>query len=770
MKSPFSRFLALASALLLSGVAAADSFAPGYDEVKCGGTAVTRRGSLNFTDVGATCTDDSANNETEVSGLGGGGTGDIESVTAGAGLTGGGLSGAVTLDIGAGTGITVNANDIEATLGTAITSSEITDGDVSAADLGVDSVSASELNATGVEAELEAVLDLPDLQGAVTDAQVPDTITISLAATATALAGNGGNCSASQAPLGVDASGAVESCTDFEEELTNSAGLLAALADETGTGVTVFSDSPTLTTGATISAAIPRVDFIDTTPGQTDGHLYLNGGLFTFADPSTANTETLELDLVGRKVYVPGLPSCDSVDTDSAGMLKCGSDATGAGGGDAITVNSAAATDPDFLNGDVDWTLTGGTSITATVGCTDCVTLATETTGNYVATIADSGNSTVTVANSGSESAAVTLNVVDLSCTNCIGPTEITDLTLTTDTAGNYVASVATAGGSLTGGAAGSEGATLTLDVGDDLIDGTELADTITTDSNLTISGNRVILSAAVPILEFEDTTATHPDLHIYAEGGLMTFADTDTAGKETLELDMVNRRVYLPGTVCSASQVLTTYPDGLARCVSASAGSGDVTDVYNCASGDCASIATTDGDLLDFSAVTVNTTTEGLKLPLYNSAGTADGQISWDATNDKLYVGDGAVAVPINTQSYFAGGDGAAADRYLAPGMASNATEANIDIVEQPIACTVTEFHAEVNTAPGAGQSWTVTLREDGGNTAKSCVIADAAVECDDNSDLEPIAAGATVTVGFIRSSANNAGFISAAWQCYAG
>ncbi len=48
-----------------------------------------------------------------------------------------------------------------------------------ASTLNTDSVSADELNATGVEAELEAVLDLQDLQGAVTDLQVPNDITAS---------------------------------------------------------------------------------------------------------------------------------------------------------------------------------------------------------------------------------------------------------------------------------------------------------------------------------------------------------------------------------------------------------------------------------------------------------------------------------------------------------------------------------------------------------------------------------------------------------------
>src|SRR3990167_2261966 len=57
-------------------------------------------------------------------------------------------------------------------------SGDVTTSGSNAASLAVDSVSADELNATGVEAELEAVLDLAELQGAVTDPQVPDTITL----------------------------------------------------------------------------------------------------------------------------------------------------------------------------------------------------------------------------------------------------------------------------------------------------------------------------------------------------------------------------------------------------------------------------------------------------------------------------------------------------------------------------------------------------------------------------------------------------------------
>jgi len=75
------------------------------------------------------------------------------------------------------------------------------------------------------------------------------------ATTATALAANPTNCSSGWAAEGVDASGAVEGCTNYEEDLYNSAGLLAALNDETGTGVAVFGTTPTIAT-PTLSGAI----------------------------------------------------------------------------------------------------------------------------------------------------------------------------------------------------------------------------------------------------------------------------------------------------------------------------------------------------------------------------------------------------------------------------------------------------------------------------------------------------------------------------------
>lgn len=91
-------------------------------------------------------------------------------------------------------------------------------------------------------------------------------------ASATALAGNGGNCAAGSAPLGVDASGAAESCTDYIISLTTDPVGTLPIANG-GTGLTSWTqgDIPYYTSSTTLSKLAK-----DTTAAQT--RYISNGG------------------------------------------------------------------------------------------------------------------------------------------------------------------------------------------------------------------------------------------------------------------------------------------------------------------------------------------------------------------------------------------------------------------------------------------------------------------------------------------------------------
>jgi len=128
------------------------------------------------------------------------------------------------------------------------------------------------------------------------------------AGTATALAANGANCSAGLAPLGVDASGAVESCTDFEEDLSNSAGLLAALSDETGTGLAVFGTSPTFTTSLTVPLVLGGTSTTQDLSFQTTSGVGATGGDMHFLVGNNGATEAMTVlnsGLVGIGTIAP---------------------------------------------------------------------------------------------------------------------------------------------------------------------------------------------------------------------------------------------------------------------------------------------------------------------------------------------------------------------------------------------------------------------------------------------------------------------------------
>ena len=176
-------------------------------------------------------------------------------------------------------------------------------------------------------------------------------------------------------------------------EIDTSSELSGIVTDETGSGKLAFATSPVFLTGV------------------------------TFGDASSA-TFTLNSDLSGASD--PTIQFGNNMITISHDLTVTGDDlfmATNTSG--AILVADGTNFNPVVMSSDA----TIGTDGSLTIAA-NAIALGADTVNNYVATIADSGNSTVTVSGSGSENAAVTLNVVDLNCTDCINTTEITDVYL----------------------------------------------------------------------------------------------------------------------------------------------------------------------------------------------------------------------------------------------------------------------------------------------------------------------------------------------------
>lgn len=157
-------------------------------------------------------------------------------------------------------------------------------------------------------------------------------------------------------------------------------------ADATGAGANITVKE----NDTSVSSTISTVDFglgFDATQSPSgeinvsqDLSEVVTGDIAFTANVSNINPDTVSNDELApqavstdqiRAMNLPTDEYCLTYENDGTGRGEwqtCGS-----GGGDSITVNSSAATDPDFLDGDVDWTLTGGNSITATVACSGCV-------------------------------------------------------------------------------------------------------------------------------------------------------------------------------------------------------------------------------------------------------------------------------------------------------------------------------------------------------------------------------------------------------------
>ena len=156
----------------------------------------------------------------------------------------------------------------------------------------------------------------------------------------------------------------------------------------------------------------------------------------------------------------------------------------------ALATGRTIALSGDVTATGVSFDGTGNITLSTTIAA-NSVALGTDTTGNYVATIADAGNTRITVANSGSETAAITLDIAD----DAIGTDQIANnaVALGTQSTGNYVATIAGTTNEIEVSGSGSETAAVTIG----------LPDNVTIAGNLTVNGTTTTVNTST--LEVED-------------------------------------------------------------------------------------------------------------------------------------------------------------------------------------------------------------------------------------------------------------------------
>lgn len=260
--------------------------------------------------------------------------GDITGVSAGNGLTGGGTSGAVTLTVVGGTGLTANADDIQ-----------ISNGGVGTTQLAADAVTGAKLADNAVDSEhyTDGSIDTVHL--------ADDAVTGAKIAATTVATGNIVNLAVTSGKLADGAVGTAKLATD--------AVTTAKIADAQITTALLATDAVTAAKIADNSVDIARLNVTD---GSANQFLQTNGsGTLTFATPTDADValDTLvvrlgEIDtthMSGSTIVIGA--SSNTPDVQVTGDLTVDGDLVV--GGTTTTINSTTVTidDPIFtLGGD----------------------------------------------------------------------------------------------------------------------------------------------------------------------------------------------------------------------------------------------------------------------------------------------------------------------------------------------------------------------------------------------------------------------------------
>lgn len=244
-----------------------------------------------------------------------------------------------------------------------------------------------------------AAVAFSDLSGAATDAQVPNTITIDLAALATALAANGANCAAGNAPLGVSAAGAAESCFDVEEEgeILTTAATGSAVDDS----LLVGSGASTATWQALsncVDSGGNHLNYTAATNTFSCGTSSGGSGYTTIQEEGAGLTARAILNFIGATITCVDNGGSSRTDcTISAGGSTNSFETMDASSGTDPVADSA--TDTLLMIGTSPITVTGSAAADSlTFACATCVTSVTGGAG-----IASSGGTTPSISTDSGE-------------------------------------------------------------------------------------------------------------------------------------------------------------------------------------------------------------------------------------------------------------------------------------------------------------------------------------------------------------------------------
>lgn len=167
------------------------------------------------------------------------------------------------------------------------------------------------------------------------------------------------------------------------------------------------------------------------------------------------------------------------------------------------------------------------------------------------------------------------------------------------------------------------------------------------------------------------------------------------------------------------------------------------------------------DAGFVDLGAILHNDATEqGFQLPNVGASptdvtGTGEGYLAWNETDNRLLANNGTAWQTMNGWVLqHSSGTGQTVTFWAMPGGETSGSETTEDEWRMPLASTCSNLYVGLQAAPGAGNSWAVSLNINGtASTNVTCTISGTATTCSDLTGSESIAADATVNIEFLES-----------------